>query len=75
MTKKTKVLTGVLAGAALGITIALLLSSDKKSDLQRKAEDWFCDVLKKSKKKMTDMGKKADKVIDQAKNKAENLTV
>ncbi|MCJ0742065.1 YtxH domain-containing protein [Pedobacter montanisoli] len=75
MTKKTKVLTGVLAGAALGITIALLLTSDKKGNLQRKAEDWFCDVLKKSKKKMAGMSEKVDKVIDHTKNQAENLTV
>ena len=52
MTKQTKIFTGVLAGAALGAAIALVLASDKNDDLKQKASDWFCDLLHNSKDKM-----------------------
>ncbi len=56
MTKQTKLLTGLLAGAALGAGIALILASDKNDDLKQKASDWLCDVLATSKDKMGVIG-------------------
>ncbi|SFH13709.1 hypothetical protein [Pedobacter insulae] len=47
MTKQTKILTGLLAGAALGAGIALVLSD--KNDMKEKMSDWLCDVLSQSK--------------------------
>ena len=56
MTKKTKILTGLLAGAALGSAIALLLASDKNDVLKQKASDWFCDLFDNSKDKLSLLG-------------------
>ncbi|RYG21763.1 MAG: YtxH domain-containing protein [Chitinophagaceae bacterium] len=56
MTKQTKIVTGLLAGAALGAGIALILASDKNDDLKQKASDWFCDLLANSKDKMGAIG-------------------
>lgn len=56
MTKQTKILAGVLAGAALGATIALILAADKNDDLKQKATDWFCDLLDNSKDKFGSIG-------------------
>jgi gas vesicle protein len=56
MTKQTKILTGLLAGAALGAAIALVLSSDKSDDLKEKVGDWFCDLLDSSKDKIGVVG-------------------
>ena len=56
MTKQTKILTGVLAGAALGAAIALVLAADKNDDLKQKATDWFCDLLDNSKDKIGSLG-------------------
>lgn len=56
MTKQTKILAGLLAGAALGATIALVLSSDKNNDLKEKIGDWFCDLLDQSKDKVGAVG-------------------
>ena len=39
MTKQTKILAGLLAGAALGAAIALVISSDKNDDLKEKVGD------------------------------------
>ena len=55
MTNKTKILTGLLAGAALGAAVALILSSDKSDDLKAKVGDWFCDLLDSSKSKLGDV--------------------
>lgn len=57
MTKQTKIVTGLLAGAALGAGIALLLASTKNDDLKQKASDWFCDLLSNSKNKAGLFGK------------------
>jgi gas vesicle protein len=51
MTRQTKIVTGVLAGAALGTAIALILMSDKNNDLKQKANEWLCDLFDKSKDK------------------------
>jgi len=56
MTKQTKILAGLLAGAALGSAIALVLSSDKSDDLKEKVGDWFCDLLNSSKDKLGAVG-------------------
>ncbi len=53
MTKQTKILAGLLAGAALGAAIALVLASDKNDELKQKATDWFCDLLDSSKDKVS----------------------
>ena len=52
MTKQTKILTGLLAGVAVGTAIALILSSDKNNEIKQKASDWFCDLLDGSKDKL-----------------------
>lgn len=51
MTKQTKLIAGLLAGAAVGSAIALVLASDKNDTLKQKASDWFCDLLESSKNK------------------------
>jgi gas vesicle protein len=61
MKKETKIIAGVLAGAALGVAVALILSSDKEGDLKEKVTDWFCDLLDSSKDKLADV---SDKVKD-----------
>ncbi len=61
MTKETKIIAGILAGAALGAVVVLALSSDKGDDLKEKVSDWFCDLLDSSKDKLTGV---ADKVKD-----------
>ncbi len=61
MTKQTKILTGILAGVAIGGVIALIVSSDKNDDLKGKVTDWFCDLLESSKDKL---GPVADLVKD-----------
>ena len=52
MTKQTKILTGILAGVAVGGVIALIVSSDKNDDLKGKVSDWICDLLENSKDKL-----------------------
>lgn len=52
MIKQTKILTGILAGVAIGGVIALMVSSDKDDDLKGKVSDWFCDLLESSKDKL-----------------------
>ena len=52
MTKQTKILTGILAGVALGGVIALMVSYDKDDELKGKVSDWFCDLLESSKDKL-----------------------
>lgn len=56
MTKQTKILTGILAGVAIGGVIALMVSSDKNDDLKGKVSDWFCDLLESSKDKLGPVG-------------------
>ncbi|MGF1923267.1 MAG: YtxH domain-containing protein [Bacteroidia bacterium] len=56
MTKQTKIVTGLLAGAALGAVVALVLTSDKNDILKQRATDWFCDLLENSKDKMGSIG-------------------
>lgn len=51
MTKQTKVLTGLLAGAALGAVVALVISSNKGGELKEKVSDWLCDLIDSSKDK------------------------
>ena len=53
MTKQTKILAGVLAGAALGAVVALVIASDKDDELKGKVSDWFCDLLDSSKDKLS----------------------
>lgn len=68
MTKQTKILSGVLAGAALGAVIALVLSSNKNDELKGKVSDWFCDLFDASKDKLSGV---AEAVKDIAKAKLE----
>lgn len=51
MTKQTKILTGVLAGVALGAVVALVVSGDSKNELKEKVGDWFAGLLDASKDK------------------------
>ena len=55
MKKETKIIAGVLAGAALGAAVALILSSDKTGEMKDKMSDWFCDLLDASKEKLADV--------------------
>lgn len=50
--KQRMMLTGVLAGVAIGGVIALIISSNKNHHLKGKVNDWFCDLLESSKDKM-----------------------
>ena len=52
MTKQTKILAGLLAGAAIGAVLALVIASDKDDELKGKVGDWFCDLLDGSKDKL-----------------------
>eukprot|EP01133_Synstelium_polycarpum_P013192 gene13192-15502_t len=52
MTKETKIIAGLLAGAALGAAIALILSTDKGEDLKESVTDWFADLIDSSKDKL-----------------------
>lgn len=61
MKKETKIIAGVLAGAALGAAVALILSSDKTGDVKDKVADWFCDLIDASKDKLAGV---TDKVKD-----------
>lgn len=61
MKKETKIIAGVLAGAALGAAVALILSSDKGTDTKGKLTDWLCDLLDSSKDKLSDV---TDRVKD-----------
>ena len=56
MTKQTKILTGLLAGAAVGAVVALALTSDRNDELKGKVGDWFCDLLDNSKEKLGTVG-------------------
>jgi gas vesicle protein len=49
MTKETKIIAGLLAGAALGAAVALIISSDKGGDLKETVSDWLADVIDASK--------------------------
>ncbi|MDQ0637216.1 gas vesicle protein [Pedobacter sp. W3I1] len=73
MTKETKIIVGVLAGAALGATIALALSSDSTSDLKGKVSEWLADILDASKDKLTGLAEKATSVVDKVKDKAAEI--
>lgn len=50
--KQRMILTGVLAGVAIGGVIALILSSDKNDNLKEKVNNWFCDLLDNSTDKL-----------------------
>jgi len=69
MKKETKIIVGVLAGAALGATIALVLSSDSSNDLKGKVSDFFADLLDASKDKLAGLADKATTVADKVKDK------
>lgn len=55
MKKETKIIAGVLAGAALGAAVALILSSDKTGDMKDKMSEWFSDLMEASKEKLADV--------------------
>lgn len=61
MTKETKIIAGLLAGAALGAAVVLLLASDKGDDVKERMSDWLCDLMDASKDKLAGVG---DRVKD-----------
>lgn len=63
MTKETKILTGLLAGAAIGVGIALILSSDKEGELKEKLSELVGGLIDKSKD-----------IISNTKDKVSSLT-
>ncbi|MDQ7948842.1 MAG: YtxH domain-containing protein [Pedobacter sp.] len=70
MTRQTKIITGVLAGVALGTAIALVLSSDKGDELKGKVGDWFCDLLDSSKDKIGSLTSTLKDTLSTAKSQA-----
>ncbi|WP_432707933.1 YtxH domain-containing protein [Pedobacter sp.] len=52
MTKETKIVAGILAGAALGAAVALIISSDKSGNLKESVSDWLADVIDASKDRL-----------------------
>ena len=68
MTKQTKILAGLLDGAALGAVVALVIASDKDDELKGKVSDWFCDLLDSSKDKFAS-------VKDTVKDKLANVKI
>ncbi len=64
MTKQTKILAGLLAGAAVGAGIALILSSDKDGALKEKISDWACDLIDNSKKLLENSKEKLNAVTN-----------
>ena len=68
MTKQTKMLTGLLAGAAIGAGIALILS-DKNNNLKDKFNNWLCDLIDHSKDKMADVTHAVKGAVSKAKTK------
>ena len=73
MKKETKIIVGVLAGAALGATIALALSSDSNSELKGKVTDFFADLLDASKDKLAGLADKASGLADKASGVADRV--
>jgi gas vesicle protein len=61
MTKETKIFAGLLAGAALGAAVALILSSDKNDHIKESVTDWLADLIDSSKDKLSHV---ADSVKD-----------
>lgn len=66
MKKETKIIAGLLAGAALGAAVALILSSDKNGEMKDKVSDWFCDLIDSSKDKLADVTDKVRDTISKA---------
>lgn len=67
MTKQTKIISGILAGVALGAAVALILSSDKSDNLKEKVGDWFCDLLDSSKDKLNTLAGSAKDTVSKVK--------
>lgn len=67
MTKETKILTGLLAGAAIGVGIALILSSDKDGELKEKLNDWVGNLIDRSKDAISNVSSKAGQYAQSAK--------
>lgn len=57
MTKQGKVVSGLLVGAAIGATIAIVMSSGKHDDLKDKMTDWLADLFSGTKEKLNDTAK------------------
>ncbi len=68
MTKQTKILTGVLAGAALGAGIALVLSAGNDNELKSRMNDWFCRLLDQSKDALNNASEKLQQRVAQIKS-------
>ena len=52
MTKETKIIAGLLAGAALGAAVALIISGDKGGEFKESVSDWLADVIDASKDRL-----------------------
>lgn len=75
MTKETKIIAGILAGAALGTAIALILSSDKGGEVKEKVTDWLCDLIDSSKDKLADVTDKVKDSVSNARDTVSNIKV
>lgn len=67
MTKETKIVAGLLAGAALGAAVALILSTDKGDDLKESVSEWLADLIDASKDKIASATSSAKDVISKVK--------
>lgn len=50
--KQRLMVAGLLAGAAVGATVALILWSNKNNSIKQKANSWFSSLLENSKEKL-----------------------
>ena len=65
--KRRIIVTGLLAGVAVGTAILLALKSDNKDVLKQKVSDWFSDLFANSKDKLGMIGNLAKETLVKAK--------
>ncbi len=70
MTKETKIIAGLLAGAALGAAVALILSTDKGEDLKGSVAEWLADIIDASKDKIADASASVKETVKDSISKA-----
>jgi gas vesicle protein len=66
MKNETKLIVGLLAGAAAIAAVGLLLSTDKGSDIKEELTDYLADIIKSVKSKATDTAGKVSDLTDSA---------
>ena len=74
MTKETKIIAGILAGAALGAAVALILSTDKGEDIKGSVADWLADIVDASKEKIAGVASSVKETVSDATSKVSDAT-